>query len=38
MAMGLYIISWLVLAKLGADVIFGGYPNSLPARAAKQSI
>ena len=37
MAMGLYILSWILLINLAEDVLFGAYPNALPVRALKQS-
>jgi hypothetical protein len=36
-AVGLYILSWLVLLNFAEDVLFGAYPNVLPVRALKQS-
>ena len=38
LAMGLYLVSWLIVIKLGGDVLFGAYPDNLPVRALKQSI
>lgn len=37
MAVGLYILSWIILISVAEDVLFSAYPNVLPVRALKQS-
>ena len=37
-AMGIYLLSWLIVGKLAGDILFGAYPDALPVRALKQSI
>lgn len=37
LAVGLYLLSWIILISFAEDILFSAYPNALPVQALKQS-